>query len=85
LGLALGAQAQSKIIDIIEMSFILMYKVVGLFLFISLLLMVWGGFHLILMVWLKVAIITGYGGCRVWVFAAFWGDTIPTGLSFQLY
>jgi hypothetical protein len=50
LGLELGAQAQSTIMDIIEMSFIPMYKVVGLFLFISLLLMVWGGFNLIIMV-----------------------------------
>jgi hypothetical protein len=58
-GLALGVQAQSTMIDIIGMTFIPMYMVVEPFLFfISLLLMVWGGFRFIITVCLRVAIIT---------------------------
>jgi hypothetical protein len=58
-GLALGVQAQSTMIDIIGMSCIPMYMVVEPFLFFtSLLLMVWGGFHFIITVCLRVAIIT---------------------------
>jgi hypothetical protein len=50
-GLALGVQAQSTMIDIIRMSFIPMSMVVEPFLFfISLLLMVWGGFRFIITV-----------------------------------
>jgi hypothetical protein len=42
--LALGTQAQVSMINIIVMSFILLYKVVGpAILFVSILLMVWGG------------------------------------------
>ncbi len=43
-GLALGAQAQSLMIDIIGMNFIPLYKVIGPFIFfVSLSPMVWGG------------------------------------------
>ncbi len=41
-GLALGAQARSSMVDIIGMSFIPLYMIIGPF-FVSLLLMVWGG------------------------------------------
>jgi hypothetical protein len=40
--------------------------------FMSPLLMVWGGFWLVITVCLRVAIIIGYQGCGVWVFAALW-------------
>jgi hypothetical protein len=47
-GLALRAQAQSLMNDIIGMSFIPLYKVIGPFIcFVSLLLMVWEGLRLI--------------------------------------
>jgi hypothetical protein len=43
-GLALGAQAQLSLIDLVGMSFIPLYSEVGpLVFFLSLLLMVWGG------------------------------------------
>jgi hypothetical protein len=56
-GLALRSHAQTSMIDFMGMSFISMYKVIGPFLFFkSLLLMVWGGFWLIVKVSLRVAI-----------------------------
>jgi hypothetical protein len=49
--LALDSQAQASMMDIIGMSFIPMYKVVGPFLFfMSPLLTVWGGFRLVMTV-----------------------------------
>jgi hypothetical protein len=48
VGLALGLKAQASMIEVIGTSFIPMYKVIGPFLFfVSLLLMVWGGFCLV--------------------------------------
>ncbi len=58
-GLALGSQVLASLIDIIGMSFIPLYKVIGLFIFfVSLLPIIWGGFWLIITVFLRVAIIT---------------------------
>jgi hypothetical protein len=80
-GLALGTQAHYMMTEIKGMSFIPMYKVF----FLSLLLMVWGGFCLVVTVCLRVAIITRNRACGVWVFAAFWGTHIPaSSLSLQL-
>ncbi len=81
-GLAVGYQAQSFIIDIIGMSFIPLYKVIGPFMFfVLLLLMVWGGFRLVIMVFLRVAIIMRYRGCRIWVLATFWGTLFQVAVS----
>jgi hypothetical protein len=56
------------------MNFFPLYKVVGpMIFFLSLLLMVWGGLRLVITVFLRVAIIVRYRGCRVWVLTAFWG------------
>jgi hypothetical protein len=41
--------------------------------FLSLLLMVWGGLGLVVTIFLKVAIIVRYRGCGVRVLMAFWG------------
>jgi hypothetical protein len=57
-GPALGAKAQISLIDLIGMSFIPLYSVVGpLVFFLSLLLMVWGDLRLVVIIFWKVAII----------------------------
>jgi hypothetical protein len=67
----LRPHAQPTMIGIIGMGFIPMYKVMGLCIFFtSLLLTVWGEFQLIITVCLRVAIIARYQECRVWMFAA---------------
>ncbi len=72
-GLALGAQAQLSLVDLVGISFFHLYSLVGpLIFFLSLLLMVQGGLRLIVTVFLKVAIIVRYRGCGVWVLTAFW-------------
>jgi hypothetical protein len=72
--LALGAQAQSSMIDTLGMSFLPLYKVIGQFIFfVSLLLMVWGGLRLEVTIFLRVAIILRYQGCGVLILVAFWG------------
>jgi hypothetical protein len=69
-------------IDIIGMSFIPLYKVIGPFLsFDSLLLMVWGGLRLIFMMFLLVAIIMRYRGCGEWIFVAFLGTLFQLAVS----
>jgi hypothetical protein len=71
-GLVLGSQVQASMIDITRTSFIPLYKVIGPFLFfMSLLMMVWEELWLIDTIFLRVAIITRYLGCSVWVFATF--------------
>jgi hypothetical protein len=63
-----------SLIDIIGMSFIPLYSVMGpLVFFLSLLLMVWGGLSLLVTIFLRVTIIMSYTGCGVWVLTAFWG------------
>jgi hypothetical protein len=69
-------------IDIIGMSFIPLYKVIGPFLsFVSLLLMIWGGLRRIVMMLLLVAIIMRYHGCGVWILAAFLGTLLQLAVS----
>jgi hypothetical protein len=64
-------------IDIVGISFILLYKVIGPFIFfVSLLLMVRGGFWFIITIFLQVAIIMRYRGCGVWVLAVFSGTLV---------
>ncbi len=80
--MALGAQAQLSLIDLMGMSFIPLYSVVGpLVFFLSLLLMVWGGLRLIVTIFLWVAIIVRYGGCGVWVLTTFWGTLFQLAVS----
>jgi hypothetical protein len=81
-GLALGAQAQLSLIDLVGMSFFPQYSVVGpLVFFRSLLLMVWGSLWLIVMIFFRVTIIVRYRGCRVWVLTAFWGTLFQLAVS----
>jgi hypothetical protein len=49
--------------------------------FLSLLLIVWDGLRLIVTVFLRVAIIVTYRGCRVWVITAFWGTLFQLAVS----
>jgi hypothetical protein len=81
-GLALGAQAQLSLVDLVGMSFFPLYSVVGpLIFFLSLLLMVWGGFRLVVTIFLRVAIIVRYWGCGVWMLTAFWGTLFQLAVS----
>jgi hypothetical protein len=82
MGPVIGAQAQLSLVDLVGMSFFPLYSVVGLLIFfLSLLLMVWGGLRLIKTVFLRVAIIVRYRGCRVWVLTAFWGTLFQLAVS----
>jgi hypothetical protein len=73
-GLALGSAAQMSLIDLVGINFFLLYRVIGpMIFFLSLLLLVWGGLRLVVTVFLRVAIIIRYRGCRVWVLTALWG------------
>jgi hypothetical protein len=57
-GLALKAQAQISMIDLIGMQFIPLYTVIGPFVFfVSLLLMVWESLRLVVTIILRVVII----------------------------
>ncbi len=59
-----------------------MYNAICPFLFfMSLLLMVWGGFWLVIIVCLRVANIIRYQGCRVWVFATLRGTLFQLVVS----
>ncbi len=81
-GLALGTQAQLSRVDLVGMSFFPIYSVAGpLIFFLSLLLMVWGGLRLVVMIFLRVAIIVMYRGCGVWVLRAFWGMLFQLAIS----
>ncbi len=87
MGLALGSKAQTSMLDKV-MSFIPMYKVIGSFLFfMSLLLMMKGGFQLFVMVvkvCLRVVIITKYCRCGVWDSWPSGGHCSSCGLPLQL-
>ncbi len=73
-GLALSSAAQGYLIDIAGASFFPLYKVVGpMIFFLSLMLLVWGGFRLMVTVLIRVIVIVRYKGCRIWVLTALWG------------
>ncbi len=81
-GLALRAQAQSSMIDLIGMQFIPLYTVIVPFVFfVLLLLMVWGGLRLVVAIFLRVAITLRYRGCGMWILAAFWGTLLQLAIS----
>jgi hypothetical protein len=61
------------------MKFILLYRVIGQFIvFVSLILMVWGGLLLIIKVFLRIFIIARYQVCGIWALAAL-GQAVPAG------
>jgi hypothetical protein len=64
------------------MSFIPLYSVIGPIIFsVSLLLIVWGRLRLVVMIFLRMAIIVRYRGCEVWVLTAFWGTLFQLAVS----
>jgi hypothetical protein len=73
-GLALSSAAQGSIIDIVGASFFPLYSVVGpMIFFISLTLLVWGVFRLMVTVLIRAIIIIRCKGCGIWVMTALWG------------
>ncbi len=62
----MGGQARATMIDLIGVSIILEYQVVGPFLFfISLLLIIWEGFQLVINIGLVILIIAKDRGCSI--------------------
>ncbi len=73
-GLALSSAAQGSLIDIVGASFFLLYKVVGpMIFFLSLMLLVWGAFRLMVTVLIRIVVIVRCKGCGIWVMTALWG------------
>jgi hypothetical protein len=76
MGAGTGHPSSTSLIDLIRMSFIPLYSVIGHFIFfVSLLLMVWGGLRLVVTIFFRVAIIVIIEGCGMWVLTAFWGSS----------
>ncbi len=81
-GLALSSAAQGSLIDIVGASFFPLYKVVGpMIFFLSLMLLVWGAFRLMVTVLIRVIVIVRYKGCGIWVLMALWGTLFELAIS----
>jgi hypothetical protein len=80
-GLALSSAAQGSLIDIVGASFFPLYRVVGPMIFLSLMLLVWGGLQLMVTVLLRVIIIVRCKGCGIWVLTALWGTLFQLAIS----
>jgi hypothetical protein len=81
-GLALSSAAQGSLIDIVGASFFPLYKVVGpMIFFLSLMLLVWGAFRLMVTVLIRVIVIVRCKGCRIWVLMALWGTLFQLAIS----
>jgi hypothetical protein len=80
--LALSSAAQGSLIDIVGASFFPLYKVVGpMIFFLSLMLLVWGAFRLMVTVLIRVIVIVRYKGCGIWVLTALWGTLFQLAIS----
>jgi hypothetical protein len=81
-GLALSPAAQGSIIDIVGASFFPLYSVVGpMIFFISLMLLVWGVFRLMVTVLIRAIIIIRCKGCGIWVMTALWGTLFQLAIT----
>jgi hypothetical protein len=81
-GLALSSAAQGSLIDIVGASFFPLYKVVGpMIFFLSLMLLVWGAFRLMVTVLIRVIVIVRCKGCGIWVLTALWGTLFQLAIS----
>jgi hypothetical protein len=81
-GLALSSAAQGSLIDIVGASFFPLYKVVGpMIFFLSLMLLVWGAFRLMVTVMIRVIVIVRCKGCGIWVLTALWGTLFQLAIS----
>jgi hypothetical protein len=81
-GLALSSAAQGNLIDIVGSSFFPLYKVIGpMIFFLSLMLLVWGAFRLVITILIRVIVIVRYRGCGLWVLTAVWGTLFQLAVS----
>jgi hypothetical protein len=81
-GLALSSAAQGSLIDIVGSSFFPLYKVIGpMIFFLSLMLLVWGAFRLMITILIRVIVIVRYRGCGLWVLTAVWGTLFQLAVS----
>jgi hypothetical protein len=81
-GLALSSAAQGSLIDMIGTSFFPLYSVIGpMIFFVSLMLLVWGAFRLMVTVMIRVIVIVRYRGCGLWVLTAVWGTLFQLAVS----
>jgi hypothetical protein len=81
-GLALSTAAQGSLIDIVGASFFPLYRVVGpMIFFLSLMLLVWGGFRLVVTVLVRVIVIVRCKGCGLRVLTALWGTLFQLAIS----
>ncbi len=82
MGIVPGLGGPGSLIDLVGVNFFPLYRVVDpMIFFLSLLLLVWGGLRLAVTVFLRVAIIVRYKGCRIWVLTAFWGTLFQLAVS----
>jgi hypothetical protein len=80
--LGLSSAAQNSIIDFVGASFFPLYSVVGpMIFFVSLMLLVWGVFRLLVTVLIRAIIIVRCKGCGVWVLTAFWGTLFQLAVT----
>ncbi len=81
-GLALTSAAQVSLIDIIGSNFFPLYSVVGpMIFFLSLMLLVWGAFRLMITVLVRAIVIVRCRGCGLWVLTALWGTLFQLAVS----
>jgi hypothetical protein len=81
-GLALSSTAQGSLIDIVGASFFPLYKVVGpMIFFLSLVLLVWGAFRLMVTILIRIIVIVRCKGCGIWVMTALWGTLFQLAIS----
>ncbi len=81
-GLVLSSAAQGSLIDIVGASFFPLYKVVGpMIFFLSLMLLVWGAFRLMVTILIRIIVIVRYKGCGIWVMTALWGTLFQLAIS----
>jgi hypothetical protein len=81
-GLALSSAAQGSLIDIVGSSFFPLYKVIGpMIFFLSLMLLVWGAFRLMITILIQIIVIVRYRGCGLWVLTALWGTLFQLAVS----
>jgi hypothetical protein len=63
-------------------SFFPLYRVVGpMIFFLSLMLLVWGAFRLMITILIWVIVIVRYRGCGLWVLTAVWGTLFQLAVS----
>jgi hypothetical protein len=63
-------------------SFFPIYKVIGpMICFLSLMLLVWGAFRLMVTILIRIIVIVRYKGCGLWVMTALWGTLFQLAIS----